>query len=256
MTQTCDAGDVVLIRDGHVQFHVNTSSLGDRFTSQAFQIMTKECTNLKSVSVRGAKSWLTSEVMVNVISANPRLEKIDLTGCLALSGVTVYTVGVHCSSIKHLCLKDCVWLSVDNFLSLLCNQPNLEYLNLSGCWNLNDELVIQLVRISPSIKHLLLANLYGLTDTAVVAVAHCCPNLVHLSIKGCWRVTDSSIRLLSQYCPMLKAIQVQDCRDITEDSLDYLRKRKVLIDKAPPPANQMYRLEQHMSNVHRLNLVL
>jgi hypothetical protein len=239
-----------------LQFHLNTSSLGDHFTSQAFQLMTRECTNLKSVSVKGAKSWLTTEAMVNVISANPRLERIDLTGCLTLSGATLHSLGVNCSNLKHLCLKDCVWLSVDNFISFLCNHPDLEYLDLSGCWNLGDDLVIQLVQISPSIKHLLLGNLYGLTDRSVVAIAHCCPNLAHLSIKGCWRVTDSSIKLLSQYCPKLNVIQVQECRDVTEDSLGYLRQRGALIDKAAPPGYNLYRLEQQAGNVHRLNLVL
>lgn len=132
-----------------LQFHINTSSLGNHFTPEAFAIMTHECTNLKSISVRGAKSWLTSNAMLDVISANPRIEKVDLTGCLALSGATLYSIGVNCSYIRHLSLKDCVWLSADNFLSFLCNHHDLEYLDLSGCWNLDDDLVIQLVQVSP-----------------------------------------------------------------------------------------------------------
>lgn len=132
-----------------LQFHVNTNTLGDHFTSHAFHIMTRECTSLKSLSVRGAKSWLTTDVLLDVICANPRLEKIDLTGCIALSGAVLYSIGVNCNSIRHLCLKDCVWLSVDNFLSFLCNKRDLEYLDISGCWNLDDDLVIQLVQISP-----------------------------------------------------------------------------------------------------------
>ncbi|CAL1528661.1 unnamed protein product [Lymnaea stagnalis] len=240
-----------------LQFHVNTSSLGDHFTAQAFQIMTKNCTSLKSVSVRGAKSWLNSETLMPVIGSNPRLEKIDLTGCSALSGATVYYIGVNCNNIRHLSLKDCVWLNGDNFLSFMNKKRCLEFLDISGCWNLDDELVIQLVQFTPSIKCLFLANLYGLTDRAVGAVAHCCPNLVHLSLRGCWRVTDCSVKLISHYCLKLNALQVKECRDVTEESLGYLRSRKVRIDKPPPPGSNLHRLEHFVNNPSpRINMVL
>ncbi|XP_059147536.1 F-box/LRR-repeat protein 15-like [Physella acuta] len=241
-----------------LQFHINTSMLGDHFSTLGFNIMTKDCTSLKSICVRGAKSWLTSDAMLPIISRNPRLEKVDLTGCTALSGSTVYSIGVNCTHIKHICLKDCIWLSGDNFLSFWSKKHHIEYLDLSGCWNVDDNLVVQLVQFTPKIKHLLLANLYGLTDRAVGAIAHGCPSLVHLSLRGCWRVTDNSVRLLAQYCSKLKGIQVRECRDITEESLGYLRSRKVLVDRPPPPGPHIFRLERPNNNPHtpRINLVL
>ncbi|GFR68881.1 F-box/LRR-repeat protein 15-like [Elysia marginata] len=178
----------------HLQFHVNTNSLGDRFTPEAFWTMTKDSACLRTLCLRGAKSWLTSDILLPVIAANPRLEKVDLTGCLALSGAVVYSIGVKCKSLHHLCLENCVGLVLDNFLSFMQVNSCLEFLDISGCWNLDDDLVVQLVPFMPKLKHLLLANLYGLTDRSIVAIAHACPNLIHLSIRGCWRVTDGAIK--------------------------------------------------------------
>ncbi|KAH9498405.1 F-box/LRR-repeat protein 15 [Bulinus truncatus] len=237
-------------------FHINTCSLGDHFSSKAFQIMTKNNNYLRSLWVRGAKSWLNNETLLPVISSNPHLEKIDLAGCLSLSGPVIYSIGVHCKNLKHLCLKDCVWLVGENFLSFMNETLCLEYLDLSGCWNLDDNLVVQLVQFTPGIKHLLLANLYGLTDRAVGAVAHCCPELVNLSVRSCWRVTDNSIKLISHYCPQLKSLQIRECRDITEESLSYLRSKKVRIDKVAPPGLNINRLEQQLNSGAKINLVL
>ena len=133
----------------HLQFHVNTNSIGDRFTPEAFCTMTRDSTCLRTLCLRGAKSWLTSDILLPVIAANSRLEKIDLTGCLALSGVVVYSIGVNCKSLRHLCLENCVGLVLDNFLSLMQDQSCLEFLDLSGCWNLDDDLVVQLVPFMP-----------------------------------------------------------------------------------------------------------
>ncbi|RUS77701.1 hypothetical protein EGW08_014537 [Elysia chlorotica] len=178
----------------HLQFHINTNSLGDRFTREAFSTMTRDSCCLRTLCVRGAKSWLTSDILLPVIASNPRLEKIDLTGCLAVSGAVIYSVGVNCKNLRHLCLENCVGLLLDNFLSFMQGTNALEFLDLSGCWNLDDDLVVQLVPFMPRLKHLLLANLYGLTDRSIIAIAHNCRNLIHLSIRGCWRVTDGAIK--------------------------------------------------------------
>ncbi|KAI8797203.1 F-box/LRR-repeat protein 15 [Biomphalaria glabrata] len=240
-----------------LQFHVNTCSLGDHFSSKAFQIMTRNNIYLRSLCVRGAKSWLNSETILPIISSNPHLEKIDLTGCSALSGPVIYSIGVNCKYLKHLCLKDCVWLVGDNFLSFMNTPLCLEFLDLSGCWNLDDNLIVQLVQFTPSIKHLLLANLFGLTDRAVGAIAHSCPELINFSVRSCWRVTDNSIKLISHYCPKLKALQVRECRDITEESLTYLRSKKVRIDKAAPSGLNLNRLDLQQINLNaRINMVL
>ncbi|XP_012939546.1 F-box/LRR-repeat protein 15 isoform X2 [Aplysia californica] len=238
---------------------VNTSPFKDNFSPKAFEIMTRDCQSLRVLSVRGAKSWMTNGLLLKVIISNPRLEKIDLTGCIALSGASMYCIGVNCSHLKHLALRDCVWLTLDNFLSFLCNRRDIEFLDMSGCWNVNDDLVVNLVKTSPraqclsfSLKHLLMSNLYGLTDRAVVAVAHSCPNLIQLNLKGCWRITNQSIHLLSQFCPKLRFLQVMECGSVTEDSLKSLRSRGVRIDRLPPPSSSLARLEPlHRNNPHR-----
>ncbi|GFO16035.1 F-box/lrr-repeat protein 15-like [Plakobranchus ocellatus] len=239
-----------------LQFHVNTNSLGDHFSPEAFCTLTGDSTCLRTLCLRGAKSWLTSEILLPVIAANSRLEKVDLTNCLALSGAVVYSLGVNCKNLRHLCLENCVWLVLDNFLSFMLEKGKLEFLDLSGCWNLDDDLLVQLVQFTPRLKHLLLANLYGLTDRSIVAIAHSCPNLIHLSIRGCWRVTDGAIKLLSQYCPKLKGLQVKDCRNITEESLISLWSRKVRIDRSPPLSSDRLKLEMEADNPSRIRLVL
>lgn len=240
----------------HLQFHVNTNSLGDRFTSDAFRIMTRESTCLRTLSVRGAKSWLNGDILLPVIAGNPRLEKIDLAGCSAVPGAVVYSIGVNCKNLSYLCLENCVGLVLDNFLSFMQAENNLEFLDLSSCWNLDDDLVVQLVQFLPKLKHLLLANLYGLTDRSIVAIAHSCRNLKHLSIRGCWRITDGGIKLLSQYCLTLKGLQVQDCRYITEESLTPLWSRKVRTDRPQPLASDRSKLEMDADNPLRIRLVL
>ena len=133
----------------HLQFHVNTNSLGDRFTPDAFRTMTRDSACLRTLCLRGAKSWLTSDILLPVIASNSRLEKIDLTGCLALSGAVVYSIGINCKGLRHLCLENCVGLVLDNFLSFMQDRSCLEFLDLSGCWNLDDDLVVQLVPFMP-----------------------------------------------------------------------------------------------------------
>lgn len=130
------------------QFHVNTTHLGDNCTASAFVIITKDCTHLKTLILRGAKSWLTNDVFLPVVTSNPLLEKIDLTGCIALSGCTAYAIGANCPNLKHLSLRNCVWLSRDNLMSFIFNKRTIEYIDLSGCWNLDDETVVNLVQNS------------------------------------------------------------------------------------------------------------
>lgn len=237
------------------QFHINTCQLGDNCSQAAFSIISRDATCLKTLILKGAKSWLTNDILLPVISSNPHLEKIDLAGCIALSGCCVYAVGATCPRIKHLSLRNCVWLSGENLSSFLFNRRQLEYLDLSGCWNLGDDVIVNLVQHCPSIKQLLLSNIYGITDRALCAVAHCCSNLQALSIQGCWRVTDFSISMLAEYCLNLRMLLVKECRDVTEKSLATFRQRKVVIDKAAPPSAHMNRLE-YLNHLQRINLAL
>jgi len=226
-----------------LSFSINTSIYKDSFHQDAFRIVSQDTHCLKAMMLRNAKSWLNNELLLPVIADNPRLEKLDLTGCISLTGASVYSIGVRCKQLKHLSLRDCVWLVRDNFLPFVSNPRNLEYLDMTGCWNIDDDLVVNMAAAHPCLKHLLLGNLYGLTDRAVVSVAHCCPALVQLNLKGCWRVTDQSIHLLCQFCPKLKFLHVKECQKVTESSLAPLRARGVRVDRLGPPRSGLARLD-------------
>ena len=217
-----------------LSFSINTSRFRDNFSAQAFEMMSRNCCCLKVLSLRGAKSWLTNDLLLPVIANNPRLETVDLTGCLSLSGASVCSIGVRCQNLKYLSVRDCVWLVKDNLFTFFSQQRPLEYLDLTGCWNLDDDIIVSLVTSHPCLRYLQLGNLYGLTDESIHAVAHHCPHLVQLNISGCWRITDKSINLVGKLCTKLKFLNIKECYNIADATLLPLRDQGVHIDRPLP----------------------
>lgn len=235
-------------------FSVNTSLFSATFSSQAFEVLTRNNCCMKELIICSSKDWLTDAVLVPLLQANPGLSKIDISNCTTLSNSTLYTIGAHCRRVTTLNLRGCVWVSRDGLLSVISNRLPLQYVDLSGCWDISDDDIINLVTHCKGIQYLLLNNIYGLTNRCLILTARCCPDLLQLSIQGCWRLTDPAIVSVAEYCLKLRALQVRDCRQITEASLGILRARKIRIDKPAPAMNRLHLVGVGTEQNRHLNL--
>lgn len=221
-------------------FRINTSLCSATFSSQAFDVLTRNNLCLKELVVCNSKDWLSDALLVPLLQSNPGLVKVDLSNCYTISNSSLYTIGAHCWQLTSLSIRGCVWASRDGLLSVMSNRLPLQYVDLSGCWDVSDDDVISLVTHCQGIRYLLLNNIYGLTNRCLMLTARSCPQLLQLSVQGCWRLTDSAIMSVAEYCLKLRALQVRDCRQITEASLGTLRARKVRIDKPAPTVNRLH----------------
>lgn len=209
---------------------LDCSRISSRLTSNAFMLMTKSNSCLRTLVLKNCKSWLSDDVLVELLKRNTRLCELDLTACSSLTNLALFTLAEFNPDLKVLKLRECRWVSSDAItqLSLCCN--SLQIIDLTGCWDVADSCVSSLASCCNGLQTVLLNDCYGISDNCVRIIANSCPQLKHLGLRGCWRVSNSAVKLIGEYCSLLSVLEVKDCRDISEVSLARLRVRGVQID--------------------------
>lgn len=122
----------------HQSQKLDLTHVPPKFGVSAFNIISKEMYNLRTMYVRNSKGWLTPSILTPVISGNPRLEKIDITNCTSLDN-NIITKLVSCTSLEELNFRDCHWLHPDSLTQLLwLRGVHVTRLDVGGCWELNN----------------------------------------------------------------------------------------------------------------------
>ncbi|XP_077482441.1 F-box/LRR-repeat protein 15 isoform X2 [Stigmatopora argus] len=209
--------------------------VGHHVPKVAFFSLVKDNNVLRKLLLESCSSWLTDNDLLPVVSRNPRLQTLDLSGCNGLTRHALVAVSLTCVHLRHLAVARCDFVDGPSLRSLADHCGELRSLDLSGCCRLTDATICYLAKKCVRLTFLSLAVNENITDESVEDVAKNCRGLEHLDLTCCLRVRDVSIRTVAEYCPKLQSLKVKHCHHVTESSLEPLRKRKVLIDVHPPP---------------------
>ena len=126
---------------------VNLCRVSVRFTITAFNILTKDNSQIRTLILRNSKSWLSDDLLIPVLKNNNKLQKIDLTNCTSLSNRSIQGMASNCPDLRELLLRDCHSLSLEGLTAIAFNCSKLEKVDLTACWEVNDEAVITLARL-------------------------------------------------------------------------------------------------------------
>ncbi|XP_053210900.1 F-box/LRR-repeat protein 15-like isoform X2 [Panonychus citri] len=213
---------------------IDLSQLSNRFTSQAFNILTVDCYNLRILNLSNCK-WISNDQLQNLIEQNPNLTSLNISSCFDVTNNCLQRLAVTCKGLKSIGLKDCHWINAIAVTHLVINCPNLEEVDLTSCWEISDDAAIEMIFRCTKLRRLSLSKIYGITDRVLLALSSHSKYLEYLNISGCWRVTDHGVRMIGDYCNNLKTIKVGDCRDVSEESLTFLRSKGINVDVPLPP---------------------
>jgi hypothetical protein len=149
----------------------------------------QSCQSLSTISLR--RSRVTGLFAWHLWKC-PHIISIDISGCMLFREQFVHSLATACTTLRHLYLNDCKWVSdhTVNTIADLC--PLIETLEIKFCINI--------------------------TDMSVVNLSRRCVCLHSLALNGCRRLTDISITYLSSASKM-KSLSLYDCREVTDHSI-------------------------------------
>lgn len=127
------------------------------------------------------QTGLSDKGIAALISANPELEYIDLTGCTQVSDVTVIAMAAHCPSLKYVLLAGCAAVSDSSVLKLGLNCKQLETLDVSLCG--------------------------GVSASSIAPMLSTCSKLAAINVTLCSRISDDQFVELDALHPGVKLIR-------------------------------------------------
>eukprot|EP00916_Digyalum_oweni_P022016 GHVL01036478.1.p1 GENE.GHVL01036478.1~~GHVL01036478.1.p1 ORF type:complete len:258 (-),score=28.32 GHVL01036478.1:127-900(-) len=176
----------------------------------------------------------------DILLCRPMLGRPMKKLSLAMSSVTDvglnFCVSKFGSSLTHLCLKGCKFLSESALEDISTYCPNLETVNIGYVQSVNDSslapiltrcrklrsLVVNDTRVSDATLHTIsvcighrlndvsLHMCSAITNAGLFYLAHSCPNLNMVSFSSCCKVDDRGICEIAWYCKRLQRLRLDD----------------------------------------------
>lgn len=222
------------------------------FAAKHFESLANECESLRGLTLNGCKRWLHDKILIPVVEGNLGLRKIDLSGCLDVTDLSVKILVLNCKFMQEIILAECRWLTSDGLLVVGLECSYLKVLVLRGCWNVDNESLSAVLRNNASMELIDIGSCYSINGATITDMAKFCTDLKHIDISGCWRVGNDAIFAVREYCKAVKTLMVKDCRGICEKSLGPLRRMGVKIDVPKPPEYQRPILPFDYRDVYRM----
>lgn len=102
-----------------------------RVTDVGLHAIAARCRGLREVSLRGCIA-VTDVGVTALLTANPRVQKLDLGGC-KMTNQTLVVIFATCSELAELCLTDCTRISRSGVCKII-TMPSLMKIDLTGCF--------------------------------------------------------------------------------------------------------------------------
>ncbi len=210
--------------------------------------------NLVNASFEGCR-FFTSSSLRSLISRNPKLRLLDISGLTAVGEAVLNQLSTTCRNLEMLNINWCKNVTTaplndmiralpkltdlrlagcivdDNTFVAVNGLRNLTRLSLSGCPGLTDEGMKILLQgksdesssISPvltnNLIHLDISRCVGLTGDAIQNLVGTSPNLQKLELAGFINLKDEDLLALLPTIPKITHIDLEDCPGITSTSL-------------------------------------
>ncbi|KAG1468864.1 hypothetical protein G6F56_003590 [Rhizopus delemar] len=169
--------------------------------------------SLSSVS-RQYREWIQQDNLFHTLDLSVYNKTITDSNIQSIARLT--------SSVQHLNLSHCFYLTDEGFGQLLESMSQLETLNLNSCWLLTDKSLSLLGTHCPRLTHLDLSNCRKISDVGIFKLldekdARGHPSLTELSLSYCKKLSDATMRHLANYCSQtLEYLNIQRCTRITD----------------------------------------
>ncbi|XP_014664186.1 PREDICTED: protein AMN1 homolog [Priapulus caudatus] len=161
-----------------------------------------KCTLLRKLdlnSLKRPRTTITTQGILQVVSACPHLHTICLRRCINITDAALVALSRHCRRLTALDVGGCAGVTDASLIALGQNCPLLRNINFSYS-DVTDAGVLSLVSgtCAGSLNELHMSHCERLTDEAVEAVMSYCTNISIVVFDGCHRITQQSAEALDQ----------------------------------------------------------
>ncbi|ORY80870.1 hypothetical protein BCR37DRAFT_380719 [Protomyces lactucae-debilis] len=219
-----------------VEFEVSDTS---RFDHETMQQLVKHCPDLRVLTLKrlthlGSEAItllaglsklthlnlshagleVTDEAIDLILSADPNLELLDLSGLTSLTDATLASIGKHCKYLKILRLNECDLFTNDGCVALFSNwqgHTGLRELALERCVALGDEAVAAILRHSGGTLQKLVLNSWDtVTEKGCLMLAgsQALPVCEVLDVSWIRAVDDLVVRRIVEHASALRKLLV------------------------------------------------
>jgi hypothetical protein len=146
----------------------------------------------------------------------PKLEYLNLKGCLALTDAAVTQISLHCPSLTHLDLEHCK--ITNNAAATLAQYPlpRLTYLSFALCVKLEDSGIAEMVKIRRfSLTTIKLNGCNMLSDVGLETLVAGMPSLTELHLASIYRISNVSVSQALAKLPNLSVLDIRNCKGLT-----------------------------------------
>ena len=141
--------------------------------------------NLKQFS-RESGQQINNMIIQEVCAVQPAMEELDLSDCVEVSDVGLWSLARHCTRIKSLTLSGCHQLTQIGLRSISLRCCEIITLNFNYCHLLDDIALTVIATGAWKLQTLLLRGCIGITDTGELAIYAS----EHSSSSGLFRLID------------------------------------------------------------------
>lgn len=162
---------------------------------------------------------LTDEMLIKIVSSNPGLKSINLSGCWNLTDAGIMAVANGCPGLERLNVRSC-WNLTDAAIKAVAKKcKDLKQLDVSCCKNFTDAAIKAIAEHCSDLQQLNALRCPNLTDAAIIAVANGCKDLQLLGVSECDKLTDDAMRAVAKNCPGLQYLDVSGCGYLTNAAM-------------------------------------
>ena len=178
--------------------------------------------NLRQLNLSCVTS-LTAQDIATLAVCCPRLEQLDLSGCVVSSqqqqqsqqipeqAQALQAVLQQCKQFRVLVLSASNYgqFARATFTGVVCSLEKVSFATLGRL--LCDDAVDALSAACPRLQSLSLASCMALSDFALTALT-ACPDLCELTLTSCLKLTDAGVCDLLTHCKKLRVLSLVSCR--------------------------------------------
>lgn len=160
--------------------------------AQAFRILSKHCHSLREINLAKC-SWLTNDLLTNMLQHNNRLTSINLNECTNITASSLQPAILKCKRLRSLKLSKCIWITIGAVEAFTLHQSNLEDVDISHCSTISERCLVIFFYKFRYLSTLSMAYTISVTDNVMASLGKHCKLLKHLNIMGCYQVSDRGI---------------------------------------------------------------
>ena len=229
------AGDGRPLADEKMLTSLTTLNLRDciNITDGALAGLSERCRQLETLSLRGCEKVTNGglRVMTDLINFKvglcDSLKVLDLAYCSAVSSEGILDLLSACGCLEDLSLDGilCVTDEVMQQVCVVCR--TITKLSLQRCHALTDATMCSIVDYL-WVERLDVSHCTRLTDAGVEVLALGCPAIQVLLVRRCTKITRNALFALVRSCRDLRELDLRDCPLLGDDDVSDMKRFLVL----------------------------